>query len=295
MTTPKKRIYIADDSLDGILTAVRAAYMSRLGHANITILVDGEDYTLDLFSEYEHIHADPESASRVLRSIYEKIGREAAVFIEYTAASHEPDRAETIYRFLVLGFHNGPKAFNAINHACVERLHKIGRRVMNERNHWLEFLRFEERGTVSGYFDPDSRDTSALCLDDSRDTPAPCPNDSRDTVLFATIAPKARILPYIMPHFSDRYPSESFIIWDETHSIAGIHPAKGEWFLISDLTDDERATILKWKNCKSDEEAQMQELWRIFFKATDIPERENKKLQRGLMPLWFRKNMTEAI
>jgi probable DNA metabolism protein len=44
-----------------------------------------------------------------------------------------------------------------------------------------------------------------------------------------------------------------------------------------------------------DEEQQIQGLWITFFNNLAIQARKNPKLQRQLLPLYFRKNMTEFV
>ena len=42
-------------------------------------------------------------------------------------------------------------------------------------------------------------------------------------VLFATIHPKDNVLPYLAEHFTDRLPSENFMIYDATHQSVAVH------------------------------------------------------------------------
>ena len=71
------RIYVCEDSLEGILTAVHFAYMSRYGHEYQSI--QAGDYAEPfLFSEMIYVDTDMEKASRVanrtLGKVYKKIG-----------------------------------------------------------------------------------------------------------------------------------------------------------------------------------------------------------------------------
>lgn len=43
---------------------------------------------------------------------------------------------------------------------------------------------------------------------------------SEDNTLTSIIEPKNSVLPLLAPHFCDRYPNESFLIYDKTHSQA---------------------------------------------------------------------------
>lgn len=47
-------------------------------------------------------------------------------------------------------------------------------------------------------------------------------------ILYGKIGPENNILPYLMEHFADRLPGESFILQDVNRKIAGLHPARRE-------------------------------------------------------------------
>ena len=35
------------------------------------------------------------------------------------------------------------------------------------------------------------------------------------------------------------------------------------------------------------------DLWKVFFKSIGIEQRKNPRCQRNMLPLWYRKHMTE--
>ena len=59
-----QRIYMCEDSLEGILSAVHAAYMSRYGHEYQSIAA-GDYVEVSLFSEMIRIETDVDKAARV--------------------------------------------------------------------------------------------------------------------------------------------------------------------------------------------------------------------------------------
>ena len=70
MKTP--RIYACEDSLEGILSAVHAAYMSRYGHEYQSIRA-GDYVETDLFTEIIYVKTDMDKASRVADAIIHKL------------------------------------------------------------------------------------------------------------------------------------------------------------------------------------------------------------------------------
>lgn len=102
--------------------------------------------------------------------------------------------------------------------------------------------------------------------------------------LVSLIDPKNTVLPLLDAHFSDRFPCERFIIYDRTHRTALMH-LPGESRIVP-LNELKIPAI-------SEKELDIQRMWRRFHETIAIEGRLNKNLQRNLMPLRFRPNMTE--
>ena len=76
MEDKKIRVYLCEDSLEGILSAVHAAYHSRYGHRFIR-LQEGDYIEQDLFSDYVQVRTDFAKADSVARSVRQKISVQA--------------------------------------------------------------------------------------------------------------------------------------------------------------------------------------------------------------------------
>ena len=144
-----------------------------------------------------------------------------------------------------------------LQEAPVATFFELNRRVENEAHRYREFIRF------SGF-----------------------PGD----VLVSHISPKSDVLTLTAPYFADRMPSEYWIIIDDTRRTAAVHP-RDENFYLTRLTPEEFLRL----NVPDREEDPYPELWREFFRSVSIKARENYRCQRGFLPLWMRKHMTEFI
>ena len=78
------------------------------------------------------------------------------------------------------------------------------------------------------------------------------------------------------------------MIYDEQHDYCLVHGCGRIWFTISG--DIFRSTRLPEF---SEEELQIQELFKYFCDTIAIRERENSSLQQQMLPLRFRSNMVE--
>lgn len=102
--------------------------------------------------------------------------------------------------------------------------------------------------------------------------------------LVAVITPKNFVLPLMAEHFVERYNPENFMIYDETHGAAVIHSPE-RWEIVA-IDDFALAEI-------TEDEAEYQRLWRLFYDTIAIKERKNKKCQMNMMPKRYWRNMVE--
>lgn len=103
-------------------------------------------------------------------------------------------------------------------------------------------------------------------------------------VYYGRITPKNAVLELIMPHFADRFSTQPFLLHDAAHGIAGIFDLR-EWYLVDagEITPP----------APHEEETAYRRMWRDFCETVAIPERQNRKLRRSLLPIRYRGNMTE--
>ena len=110
--------------------------------------------------------------------------------------------------------------------------------------------------------------------------------ETQQGVFYCTITPKNDVLALLANHFSQRLMNLAWIIHDKRRAQAAVYD--GNSFIIAAVPQD--ATVVYAKG-----EKETQELWVTFFNALAIKARMNKKLQRQLLPLYFRGNMTEFV
>lgn len=238
------------------MTCIFEAWASRLGHKNVRLAVEPVAQQ-ELFCTYRHVEADAAKAEKVARSVQKKISWEAYRQMYLAAMSFENDRLDAIYRFLVRGFACGRGVTDMFFCPEVMRVLELSRKAGNEANFFREFTRFT---SVDG------------------------------RVYVSHIEPKCNVTAVVAQHFADRMPSEHWMIIDDGRRIAAVHP-KDERFYMTRLSEEEflrlRATEAK-RDLYTD-------LWKEFFAAIGIEARKNEKCQRNMMPLWYRKHMTEFL
>lgn len=275
---------ICEDSLEGIFTGIYDAYLKKKPHEQVHLCV-GEEENYRLFAVYEECRPDETKAMKVARTIGRKLGTEAYMSICRALASPEADKAEAVYKTVVVGLSmqssrgcgshtaSAPargQVMGNLKNPFVHRVFELARFTANEAHYHVEFLRFREL---------------------------------ENGILYAPIGPKNNVITFIVPHFADRLPLENFVIHDTLREIYALHPAGGEWYLVSGgqepwnngLTGD-NATCDSLTDDRfnfSQEEKKYSELFTHFFHTIAIKERRNGQLQRNMLPLRYRKYMTE--
>ncbi len=248
---------VCEDSIEGIFTGIYDAYALREGHEHVHIQA-GEEDNYRLFAAYLYIQPNPVKTDKVARTLRSRLGEDAYLSICRAAASYNrEEKGEAIYRTVIDGITagSGRRVMENLRNPYVVKTFELARYTANEAHYETEFIRFREL---------------------------------EQGILYAVIGPKNSVIPFIMPHFSDRLPIENFMIYDENHGLFGVHPAKGDWYLVSE-PDGFTKENLQW----SHKEKQYQELFTMFHRTIGIKERENSGLQRQMCPLRYQEYMME--
>lgn len=250
-------ILVCDSTPEGIFTAVYNAYEKKL-NPNATKVCIGEVDNYELFAEYMDVETDLEKAHKVNRTIEKQFDNISYSCIWYALYSQEKEKGNAVYHTIVRGISKTYKGVlvNYLQDPYILAVTKMRQNVWNEAHHYMGFVRFQEL---------------------------------KNKILYSEIEPKNHVLPIIAEHFADRFPKENFMIKDKKRNLYIVHEAgKGIVF-----HQEEQAGIEVNADMYSEEELEIQNLFRIFHETIAIPERTNLALQRQLLPLRFRENMIE--
>ena len=105
-----------------------------------------------------------------------------------------------------------------------------------------------------------------------------------DKTLYAKVDSKFNVVYFLGKHFLQRFNNQNYIIHDIQRKIAFI---KNDDF----IGVQEVSSFVEPKT--SEDEQKFSKLWQTFFKSVAIESRENKNLQRQLVPLLYRTYMNE--
>ncbi|MDD6327913.1 MAG: TIGR03915 family putative DNA repair protein [Eubacteriales bacterium] len=250
------KIFTCRDRFEDMMTCIYDAWEQALVYGHEKIRVQREPiYQPSMFDEYIHVSYDMEKVQKVIRSIKSEIGMDAYVHVYYASLSDQEDALQIIYNFLRVGFAVGDAVCRMLGNPHVIRMIELKRKVGNESHHFLEFARF---------------------------------TSMQNEVYICHLEPRSDVIMLVGRHFADRMPSEHWMIIDDNRKTACVHPKDGQMYLRY-LTDEEFSTLRKtedYEDCYTD-------MWRGFFRAISIRERENIACQRNMFPIWKRKHAVE--
>lgn len=251
-----KNVYICNDTVTGIFSAIYDAWKTRLGEQQLGIALRGM-VEQELFCEYIEVEESEKKAIAVENLIKRHLGDYAYWNIYHTILSHERDKGNAILGAMLEAkkISDSKRIMEHLSHPKVRRVFEIGRKVSNEAHYYIEIVRFKEL---------------------------------RNGILFSEIEPRNRILTCLGDHFTNRFPLENWMIFDRTHNMFLVHENGKQWVLVQD-TDVNFNAIAQVSN----EEAKYVKLWKGFFESISIKERESYERQRQHMPLHYRKYVTE--
>lgn len=254
--TQPSTILVCENSLEGVFSAIFKAYLLKKPHENIHIQTEVID-NYSLLSEYEEVMVNEEWVNRVSKKLEEAFGFETFMRLCGILVPDVTVGADILYHVAVFGLRlkRPDMVFEQLYNPWVLDGFKLWRRASREIQHMKGFLRFEEL---------------------------------KSGILFSKINPKGDLLLFITEHFSDRFPGENFVIYDEIRHKCVVHPAFEQWYLRTGIAEEELNI-----GEKSEREEYFSRLFQEFVSTIGIESRRNPDLQRNMLPLYFRKNMVE--
>lgn len=253
-TVKEMTVYRCEDSLESIFTAIYLYYEENRKAEETYIALDEEPL---LFAEEVAVAADPVKYRKVMQTLQRRFGEADYLSVCMALAAADELKAQAVFKTVVKGLDERCARGHLLDQLAddnVMRTFSLARGTGREIDHLKGFLRFQE--LESG-------------------------------ILYAKIGPRNNILTFLMPHFADRLPVENFVIYDDKRNFFGIHPQRGQWYLLLGEETGEPELRL------SEAEKQYQELFRHFCRTITIKERGNEALQCHMLPLRFREYMTE--
>lgn len=239
-------IWEYDGSFYGFLTIVYYAFKTKQFPEQIlTPALAVESLFLSKW-----IHTDEALAKKIHHRLIQRVRTENIQFIVDGFYSSLPNKECCLLDAIEISLTTNELLTNHLGHPSILALENSLKSLFGEVHSLKGFVRFEYVGTY----------------------------------LYSNIAPKHFSLPYLCPHFAQRYPQETIILYDETHRLLGIIENGHSRF----IEDSEPPAFDTTQS-----EREIQGNWRAFLDAVTIQERKNERAQLSHLPKRYRRKMIE--
>ncbi|QLE02928.1 TIGR03915 family putative DNA repair protein [Galbibacter sp. BG1] len=247
---------IYDGTFDGFLSAVFCVYERKL--QEVTIQNTGQAQNV-LFANPEIVYTNELQAKRVWKGLIKQLSFREASQIFYAFLSELPDIENVLLDFIQYVFNNKKGAGKDYAHPSVLKIAQVARQVGREKHRMEAFVRFKL---------------------------------TKDNIYFANVDPDFNVLPLILNHFKKRYADQKWVIYDTKrnygiyYDLNSVETVKLEFPESFNFSQTDTSYF-------SEAEFDFQQLWKSYFKSTNIEERKNMKLHIQHVPKRYWKYLSE--
>lgn len=247
-----------DGTFPGLFSAIFEAYRLK---AEVEDIVAEDVYQQQLFADALHVETNEEHAQRVMKGLRARSGKGVVRWLRRAFLTEQSGTERLIYHFVRRQMESDKDVREDASDEKVRRLQRLDQQMGREVHRMHAFVRFQE-------------------------TP--------DGMFVSLVNPDFNCLPLLGPHFSARYPAMHWLIYD-TKRHFGLHwdptVKKADFITLTDTNDGKLRHLSE--ELLTQAETDYQDLWKLYFKAVDIPERRNMKLHLQHVPKRYWKYLTE--
>lgn len=237
-----------DGTLEGFLSCVFDAYAL---HSWPRDICEARLAVPRLGQTVRDVRTDLVHAGRVRDGLARRAGMRAYRQVLTAFLSDREGREMTLFAYIAKAMEEGEDVLSDLACPCVAGTRALVASVMNEREKMFQFLRFEEL---------------------------------RGGLYFAHVNPRANVVPIMLGHFVERFNTQPFVIYDETHRLAGVWNGRARSLVLTDGLE---------VPARTEDEREYQRLWKTFYDSVSNEQRYDPDLRRSFMPKRFWKNMPE--
>ncbi len=217
-------------------------------------ITKSSSYIPSLITTTKEIATEKDKFNRVYSSIRDKLSYHTLKNVYYLYLSELPNSENLIYKYIKLCYKFGDSINLAKNNDIILAVDKYCRRVSLEAHRFTGFVRFKEIAPFTFY---------------------------------SAIEPDYNIIFLIQSHFLERFSDQNFIIHDIKRELALIYNKKEG--IVSSFSKEYGESL---KNSSFHDS--FEDLWKEFYNAINIKERENLKSRRRSMPIRYWNHLPEV-
>jgi probable DNA metabolism protein len=250
-------VFVYDATFEGLLSAVFESYERKLVPEKVVSVLS---LNHSLFDTEITITSEPEKASRVWKSLQNKLSPRNKQLPYHAFLYGKDETDQTVFSFIRLVFDTPHDVDHDYANPVVLKIKQIQRIVAKEACRTLQFVRFQK---------------------------------SADDIYFAALSPEFDVLPMVVQHFSNRFKDQQWIIYDLKRDYGIYYDLNDVKEITLDTKQFSQLTGEINDNVMEESEAGYQAYWQQYVKAITIRERLNLKQQLRCMPHRYWKYLPE--
>jgi len=247
---------VYDGTFDGFLSCVFTAFDLKLKNVSIAKETMFQE---PLFGTYQVVISDQKKANRVWDGLKKKMSANQLQRFYYAFLSEKPTVENTLYHAILYVFGSKNNVASDFSNVHILEISKLNKNVSREKHRMEAFIRFKL---------------------------------TKDNIYFANIEPDFNVLPLIKSHFKNRYADQKWLIYDLVRKYGLYYNMKIVEVVKIELNDtfDPSKTS---SEIFTSSELEFQQLWKDYFKSTNIKSRKNMKLHIQHVPKRYWKYLSE--
>ena len=249
-------LYTYDGSFEGLLTVVFEAYERKAWPATIE---QEQVAQPSMFGETIAVVTDAAKAQRVWKGLAKRLSVNALRELYFTYLWEQPGFEQVLFSYIKLAFDTPESIEGNYTAPCVLQVQQAAKQVHREKHRMEAFVRFQK---------------------------------TTDELYYAHIEPDFNVLPLIVTHFSKRYADQRWAIYDIRRRYGVYYNLQDTHFITLDAVPKKGMGILP-ESAVMEEEHTYKQLWQVYFKHVNIPERKNPKLHLRHLPKRYWKYLSE--
>jgi probable DNA metabolism protein len=250
--------YIFDGSYNGFLTCVFESFEFK--DKDIQLLVEGQDATqTSMFAESKTVITDLVKAKRVQTGLEKHLGKSVSKDFFRAFLSEDSKAWEASFYIICQIFSGKTSILQNFGDSKVLYFTQTLKKVSRERHRMKAFIRFSK---------------------------------SSDGLFYAVIEPDFNVLPLISSFFKNRYTDQDWLIYDVKRKYGLLYNKQS--IVEVNLSLEEKTALTTDTVITLDEkDLHFQNLWKSYFKSTNIEARRNMKLHLQFVPRRYWKYLVE--
>ncbi|MBC7451425.1 MAG: TIGR03915 family putative DNA repair protein [Cytophagales bacterium] len=247
---------IYDETFEGWLSCVFEVYERKLSDVSLCSLSCTQSFA---FAEVLAVRTDEQKAARVRKGIEKRLSKEAANKLSRVWLSEISGIDAVMLSYVRYAFDSKQNIEKDFGHPAVLKIEQTNKMIGREKHRMEAFVRFQS---------------------------------TQDGIYYAMVEPDFDVLPLLIPHFQNRYADQRWLIYDVKRKY-GIYYNLQETITVSIAFGQDTQKGTDVSIVFDEKELLYQQLWKQYFKSTNIASRKNPRLHVQHMPLRYWKYLTE--